>query len=228
MNAPLLNAVSRGARWRRITPWACALAAGIGLAGCKAAPPASDQPSEAAGAVTDTLGAGAGATGVDATPTFAGPSGAATAASTTLSADDEAQMVALVRSVFGAAAGSAEPDMQNVVVAQMTTPELRVLRGDATPDASAIGYSAGYIWVVGFKTGLPLTLSTFTTPENMRDLKGIGPTDSLAGPDGLTSLYYVVATQNAEGQRRFVPLSQGILVPGKSKWTLDDLSKAAN
>lgn len=174
--------------------------------------PATDAKDAAQSAVAN--GADAGAAVDAATPT---------AAVTSLTKEDEAGMVALIKSLFGAVVRDPAPDMQNVIVRQMTTTKLRGLRGLAAPDSSALGYSSGYVWVIGFKTKVPLTLSTFSA-ENQPELTGVGESDSLAGPDGLTSLYYVVATTSVEGNRRFEPLQQGILLEGKTKWTLADLA----
>ncbi|MFN8422168.1 MAG: hypothetical protein U0470_01860 [Anaerolineae bacterium] len=141
----------------------------------------------------------------------------------TLSAEDEASMVTLIRSLFGAVVREQDPDMQDVTVRQMTTTALRTMRGLATPYAGAFG-------LVRLRLGHrlqdedPLTLSTFSA-ENKPELVGVGDTDSLAGADGRTTVYYVLATTNVEGTRRFVPLQQGILLEGKTKWTLEDLAK---
>ncbi|MEO8082990.1 MAG: hypothetical protein ABI780_04155 [Ardenticatenales bacterium] len=186
------------------------------VAGCGGATKPSAQPTDANGVApsAEANAADAGAAVDAATPT---------AAVTSLTKEDEAGMVALIKSLFGAVVRDPEPDMQNVIVRQMTTPALRSLRGLAAPDSSALGYSSGYVWVIGFKTKIPLTLSTYSA-ENQPELTGVGESDSLAGPDGLTSLYYVVATTSVEGNRRFEPLQQGILLEGKTKWTLSDLA----
>ena len=116
--------------------------------------------------------------------------------------------------------------MQDVVVRQVSTTQLSTLRGTEGPSEGVVGYSAGYVWIVGFKTSAPLTLSTFLSDAATQfELADIDPTASLAGPDGLTSVYYIVATQSIEGDRRFVPRSQGVLVAGKSKWSLEDLAR---
>lgn len=168
----------------------------------------------AAAVAGEGAGVGASAPGPGPTPTVA----------ERLTAEDEAAMVELIRSLFASATGAATADMQDVVVRQLTTMQLRQLRGDAGPSDGAIGYTAGYVWLVAFTTGAPITVATFMPdPASMADLRDVDPDASLASADGRTTVYYVVATQSIEGRRRFVPMSQGILVEGRSKWSLDDL-----
>lgn len=220
-----------GRRAARSTGLAAGLAALAlaGLAGCRGSGDAPGAAGDAAGPVTATVAADAAAA-----PGDAGPSGAVAPAAggpgptptiaDRLTAEDEAAMVELIRSLFATATGAATADMRDVVVKQLTTMQLRQLRGEAGPSDGAIGFSAGYIWIVAFKTGAPITVSTFMPdPASMADLRDLDPDASLAGSDGLTTVYYVVSTQSIEGRRRFVPMSQGILVDGKSKWSLADL-----
>jgi hypothetical protein len=201
------------------------------ITACRPSPSGDAVGDGASTAITATLGA-------DASGSITPPAGAAATGAVTstaaampttaehLTAEDEAAMISLIRTLFGPVTGSAEPDMQDTIVRQISTIQLRALRGEEGPTAGVYGYSAGLVWIVGFKTSAPLTLSTFAADEStLIDLKDLGPTASLAGPDGKTSVYYIVSTQSVEGDRRFVPMSQGVLVEGKSKWTLDDLAK---
>jgi len=222
---------------RRIAALLALCAAPMLIAACRPAPSGDDVGDEVGDGATSGITATLGADGSDniapAPPVGAAATGALTSTAAAmpttaehLTAEDEAAMVALIRTLFGPVTGSAEPDMQDTIVRQVSTVQLRALRGEEGPTAGVYGYSAGLVWIVGFKTLAPLTLSTFAADEStLIDLKDIGPTGSLAGPDGRTSVYYIVSTQSVEGDRRFVPMSQGVLVEGKSKWSLDDLAK---
>jgi len=199
-------------------------AATTSLGACRPAAPVPDGASDGKVAVTSTLGAAAAAASATTVP--AGGAEPAPTVATNLTAEDEQAMVALIRTLFGPAIGTTEPDMQGTIVRQVSTTELSALRGDKGPDEGVVGYSAGYVWVVGFKTSAPLTRATFMSdPSADLALKDLGLTDSLAGPDGLTSVFYIVVTQSVDGNRRFVPRSQGVLVEGQSKWSLEDLAK---
>lgn len=233
----LIPSAAAAARGGRRTQGSTTVAAGLAalalavlplaaLAGCR---PSGDAPAvgeDGAGPVTATVAAAAAvdaAPTADGAPASSGP-GATPTIADRLAPEDEAQMVELIRSLFATATGAATADMRDVVVKQLTTMQLRQLRGEAGPSDGAVGFSAGYIWIVGFKTGAPITVSSFMPdPASMADLRDLDPDASLAGSDGLTTVYYIVSTQSIEGRRRFVPMSQGILVDGKSKWSLADL-----
>lgn len=122
--------------------------------------------------------------------------------------------------LFSAQVGTAEPDMQNFGLHIVTTYEFSNLRG-AEPMPLDARATHGDIWIVVFDTAEPLTPSTFL-PENLDELGDVGDTDPLAGPDGLTTVYYTLTLANDFSGGRFVGIGKGVLTD-ETSWTRADL-----
>lgn len=182
----------------------------LAAAGCR--PQAADAPVNSAATPAD---AAAPAPEVD------DPAGAAAEPTEDLAAEREA-ITQVVSSTFRATMGVADPEWQDLTVRHMTTDDLAALRRQppADPETRAV---RGTVWVVGFRTPLPVTHADLP-PDNPFDAVPDGAIDaSLAGPDGLTTVYYVLGTsQELGGPKQYALLSRGILGPD-APWGLDDL-----
>lgn len=134
----------------------------------------------------------------------------------------------VVSSTFRAAMGAEDPEWEDVTVRFMSTDELAALRRQPGPADPDVRVARGSVWVVGFRTRLPVTLAQLP-PDNPFDGSPEGALDaSLAGPDGLTSVYYVLGTsQELGGPRQYTLLSRGILGPD-APWGIEDLAAAGS
>lgn len=214
------------------------LAAAIALlaaGGCRATPsdaPASDEGQPAAAVVvppadgaTNAEAPAAQATADEATtnsnPT---PSGVSTFDDGTLALDEVTAITQVVSHTFRTTMRAPDPAWQDVTVRELSTDQLSALRGQPDAPVDDARVARGNLWVVGFRTTLPVTLADLP-PDNPFDLAPDGPIDApQADENGLTSVYYVLGTsQELGGPKQYTLLSRGIL-PTNASWTLEDLA----
>jgi len=199
--------------------------------GCRNAPtnaPAANDVAPATAPVTqlavESGGQATAVTAITATAAAAPDAAAATDAGAAQSTDEATAVTQVVSSTFRRTMDVDDPAWQDVVVRQLTTDDLATLRGQPAAPVDDPRVARGLLWVVGFRTSLPVTLADLP-PDNPFDMAPDGPLDaSLAGPDGLTSVYYVLgSSKELGGPTQYALLSRGVLPPDAS-WTLADLA----
>jgi len=168
-----------------------------------------------------------GATDPGATGTVTDTSGLAPAEGDAEAAERAAEVAAVtqvVSATFSATMGVDDPAWQDLTIRQLTTYELAALRGQPAAPADDVRVAYGTLWVVAFRTSLPVTMADLP-PDNPFDGSPDGPLDaSMAGPDGLTTVYYVVVpSAELGGPTRYALLSRGVLPPDAT-WTIEDLA----
>ena len=122
--------------------------------------------------------------------------------------------------LFATSLGRANVDVQNLALHVLTVSQLARLRGMPPMPLGTRGGNAN-IWVIVFDTAEPITAGVFL-PENIDELTGLSSDSLLAGPDGLTTVYYILSLSDDVGDGRFVGVGKGV-VNDRTIWSRADL-----
>ena len=122
--------------------------------------------------------------------------------------------------LFAAQVGHSEPDMQNIGIHVISTWELARLRKVEQMPMAARG-GQGDIWIIVFDTSEPLTAGGFL-PENADELEGLTAETPLAGPDGITTIYYILTLSSDRRGGQFLAVGKGVLNE-ETTWSRADL-----
>lgn len=136
----------------------------------------------------------------------------------------DAQALEAAIGLFKTQVGLDDADMQNVGLYVITPFEFASMRDSTMKPVGrgSTGSSAdAQIWIAVFDTSEPLTAGTFL-PENIEELGDLGPESLLAGPDGLTTIYYILARSSDLSGGSFLALGKGVL-NDQTSWTRADL-----
>ncbi len=131
-----------------------------------------------------------------------------------------AEIESVVSGLFTSKMGVTDPEWQDVTVRRMSTRQLSRLRRQPTPPPGAYRATEGSIWVVGFRTPLPVTPDVLIV-DNTFELQDVENED-LPDENGLTTVYYILSVTGMS-QLQYTPLAQGILPAEGAPWGLDDL-----